>query len=314
VTPGGAWQALRSALGIGSPADWLFKGLCLSAATAVLAVVVLIVVLLAIQAWPAVRAVGANILLSANWSPSRDHFGGLVFVYGSVVTSAIAMLLAVPFGVGAATFLAEIATGWLKRAGSFLLELLAAIPSVVYGFWGITFLGPALQHGFDALGGPNVGGKGLLSAGLVLAIMVVPYVAAISYDVCQAVPRAQREGALALGATRWQTIWGVVLPYARPGIIGASFLALGRALGETMAVTMLIGNRPEIVLSPFAMGDSIASAIANQFTEADKAIYFSAIVAVAMLLLVVAVIMNILARLLVWSVARGPSGMTVRAG
>src|SRR5262249_13856978 len=140
-------------------------------------------VILTLQVWPAVRTVGVHILVGSTWDPNQGRFGGLVFVYGSVVTSAIAMLLAVPFGVGTATFLAEIATGWVKRAGSFLVELLAAIPSVVYGFWGITFLGPALQKLFDLGGGPNVGGKGLLSAGLILAIMVVPYIAAISYDV-----------------------------------------------------------------------------------------------------------------------------------
>jgi phosphate transport system permease protein len=313
VTPGGAWQALRSALGIGSPADWLFKALCLSSAAAVLAVVVLIVVLLAIQAWPAVRAVGAAILLSANWGPSRDHFGGLVFVYGSVVTSAIAMLLAVPFGVGAATFLAEIATGWLKRAGSFLLELLAAIPSVVYGFWGITFLGPALQNGFDALGGPNVGGKGLLSAGLVLAIMVVPYVAAISYDVCQAVPRAQREGALALGATRWQTIWGVVLPYARPGIIGGCFLALGRAVGETMAVTMIVGNVNRFQWLPFGQGNTIPSVLAVELPSNVSRLHESTLIELGLILFGITILMNAVARLLIWRMGRPRSGSSLLA-
>jgi phosphate transport system permease protein len=302
AAPGGAWQALRTALGIGSPADWLFKGLCQSSAFLILVLVVLIVVLLALQAWPAARAVGAHMLLSAKWAPAPTggHYGGLVFVYGSLVTSAIAMLLAVPLGVGAATFLAEIATGWLKRAGSFLLELLAAIPSVVYGFWGITFLGPALQHGFNVLGGPNIGGKGLLSAGLILAIMVVPYVAAISYDVCQAVPRAQREGALALGSTRWQTIWGVVLPYARPGIIGGCFLALGRAIGETMAVTMIIGNVNRFEWLPFGQGNTIPSVIAVDLPSNVGRMHESALIELGLILFGITIVMNALARALIW--------------
>ncbi|HZY87063.1 MAG TPA: phosphate ABC transporter permease subunit PstC [Gemmataceae bacterium] len=315
AAPGGAWHSLRSALGIGSPADWLFKSLCLSSAAVVLVLVVLIVVLLALQAWPAVRTVGSGILLSANWAPKPNggHYGGLVFVYGSIVTAALAMLLAVPFGVGAATFLAEIATGWLKRAGSFLVELLAAIPSVVYGFWAITFLGPALQHGFDVLGGPNVGGKGLLSAGLVLAIMVVPYVAAISYDVCQAVPRAQREGALALGATRWQTIWGVVLPYARPGIIGGCFLALGRAIGETMAVTMIIGNVNRFQWLPFGQGNTIPSIIAVELPSNAGPLHESALIELGLLLFAITVVMNALARLLIWRMGQPRSGPSLLA-
>jgi phosphate transport system permease protein len=226
------------------------------------------------------------------------------------------MVLAVPFGVGTAAFLSEIAPAWLRRPASFLVEMLAAIPSVVYGFWGLFVLAPLMQKAFTWLGGPNTGGSGILPAGIILAIMIVPYVAAVSYDVCRAVPSAQRAAALALGATRWQMIRGAVLPYARPGIIGGCFLALGRALGETMAVTMLIGNRPEIRWSPFpigewtpfAVGDSIASAIANQFTEASYDLYLSALVALGLVLLVVNVIVNTLARLLIWRVGRVGKG------
>jgi phosphate transport system permease protein len=223
-----------------------------------------------------------------------------------VATSAIAMLIAVPLGVGTAAFLSEIAPGWLRRVGSFVVEMLAAVPSVVYGFWGLFVLAPALQRVFTALGGPNQGGVGILAAGLILSIMIVPYVAAVSYDACRAVPRSQREAALALAATRWQTIWSVVLPYARPGILGGCFLALGRALGETMAVTMLIGNRPEISLSPFALGNSIASVIANEFTEATYDLYLSALVLLGLVLLLVSVVVNSLARLLIRRVSRGP--------
>src|SRR5262249_45818266 len=159
-----------------------------------------------------------------------------------LVTSAFAMLLAVPFGVASAVYLAEIAPRQVRRIGSFLIELLAAIPSVVYGFWGFFFIKPLVELLFAALGNSGATGNGIFCAGLVLSIMILPYISAITFDVCQAVPRSQREGSLALGSTRWQMIWSVILPYARPGIMGGCFLALGRALGETMAVVMLIGN------------------------------------------------------------------------
>jgi phosphate transport system permease protein len=218
----------------------------------------------------------------------------------------IAMLIAVPLGVASAAFLSEIAPPWLRKFGAFLIELLAAIPSVVYGFWGLFILAPAIQHLFTTLGGPNTGGNGLLAAGVILSIMILPYITAISFDVCQAVPRSQREGALALGATRWQTIWRVVLPYARPGIVAASFLALGRALGETMAVTMLVGNQAVIDVSIFALGDTIASRIANQLNEADEPSFRSALIALALVLMVVTAAFNVLARLLLARLTRGP--------
>jgi phosphate transport system permease protein len=222
------------------------------------------------------------------------------------------MLLAVPLGVGTATFLAEVAPSWLRRSGSFLVELLAAIPSVVYGFWGIYFLAPNVQKLFNVLGGPNVGGKGLFSAGLILAIMIVPYIAAVSYDVCQAVPRAQREGALALGATRWQTIWGVVLPYARPGIIGGCFLALGRAIGETMAVTMLIGNTPVVELLPFGRGYTIPSLLAQKLPSSSSLMEDAALIELSLLLFVLTILLNSLARVLIWRVGRARKGVGTR--
>ncbi len=313
TTPGRLASFVRSALGIGSPADWLFKNLCLSAASVLLLLVALILVLLLMQAWPAVRTVGARILVGTTWDPNHNRFGGLVFAYGSVVTSLIAMLLAVPFGVGAATFLAEIATGWVKRAGSFLVELLAAIPSVVYGFWGITFLGPRLQGLFDLADGPNVSGKCLLSAGLVLAIMVVPYIAAITYDVCQAVPRAQREGALALGATRWQMIWRVVLPYARPGIVGGCFLALGRAVGETMAVTMIVGNVQRFEWLPFGQGNTIPSILAVELPSNVSQLHESALIELGLLLFGLTIAMNALARAMIWRMGQPRRGPTLLA-
>jgi phosphate transport system permease protein len=284
--------------------------LCQAAALIVILLAVLLVVVLTWQAWLAIETIGVRFFTQTKWDPEPDHriFGSLAFVYGTISTSAIAMFLAVPLGIGTAAYLSEVAPGWLRRPASFLVEMLAAIPSVVYGFWGLFVLSPYLQRFTSFLGGPNTGGSGLLPAGIVLAIMIVPYIAAVGHDVCRAVPSSQRAAALALGATRWQMIWRVVLPYARPGIVGGSFLALGRALGETMAVTMLIGNRPEIVLSPFAMGDSIASAIANQFTEATYDLYLSALVELGLVLLLVNVVVNTLARLLIWRVGRARKG------
>jgi phosphate transport system permease protein len=286
--------------------DLLFRLICQSAAIFIIVLAVLLVVVLTSQSWLAIQTIGIRFFTQTTWDPEPSHriFGSLAFVYGTLATSLIAMVLAVPLGIATAAYLSEIAPGWLQRPASFLVEMLAAIPSVVYGFWGLYVLSPYLQKLVTWLGGPNTGGSGLLPAGIVLAIMIVPYVAAVSYDVCRAVPAAQRAGSLALGATRWQTIWRVVLPYARPGILGGCFLALGRALGETMAVTMLIGNRPEISLSPFAMGDSIASAIANQFTEATYDLYLSALVELGLVLLLVNIVVNTLARLLIWRVGR----------
>jgi phosphate transport system permease protein len=286
--------------------DLLFRSISQAAAILVIVLAGLLVVVLTWQSWLAIRTIGVQFFTHSTWDPEPNHrlFGCLAFVYGTVATSLIAMVLAVPLGIATAAFLSEIAPRWLRRPASFLVEMLAAIPSVVYGFWGLYVLSPYLQKAIAWLGGPNTGGSGLLPAGLVLAIMIVPYVAAVGFDVCQAVPRSQRAGALALGATRWQMIWRVVLPYARPGIVGGCFLALGRALGETMAVTMLIGNQAEIVLSPFAMGDSIASAIANQFTEASYDLYLSALTELGLVLLLVNVGVNTLARVLIWRVGR----------
>src|SRR5205823_4136025 len=235
-----------------SVADALFRAACQSAALSVIAIAAALIAVLLVQSWPVLSRAGEfQVFTSTRWVPDPPHklvknadgtldeesvpptFGALAFVYGTLATSAIALALAVPLGVGAAAFLAEVAPARLRRTGSFLVELLAAIPSVVYGFWGLYFLAPGVQAVLNVLpGAKNTGGTGIVAAGLVLAIMVVPYITAVSYDVCRAVPRSQREGALALGATRWQTIRTAVLPYACPGIVAAGFLALGRALGE----------------------------------------------------------------------------------
>ena len=235
---------------------------------------------------------------------SEPRFGVWVFIYGTLATSAIAMLIAVPLGVGTAAYLSEIAPAWLRRACSFLSELLAAIPSVVYGFWGLFFIAPAIHRLFVAVGvNSPASGQGILAAGLILAIMILPYITAISFDVCRAVPSAQRQGALALGATRWQMIRSVVLPYARPGILAACFLALGRALGETMAVTMLIGNVRYLEYSLGARGDSIASVIAGQLHEADGPSR-AALIALGLILFLITAITNIVGRSLIGLVGR----------
>src|SRR5262245_28350043 len=282
--------------------DRIFRGICQGAACLVIGIAALLLVYLVIEAMPAIEHFGGSFLLDPVWDPP-ERLGALSFIYGTLVTSALAMALAVPLGIATAAFLAEIAPAWVRRIGSFLVELLAAIPSVVYGFWAIFFLAPAVQELFDWLGGPNTSGDGLFAAGLVLAIMILPYITAISYDVCRAVPRSQREGAMALGATRWQMIWSVVLPYARPGIVGGCFLALGRALGETMAVIMIVGNVPQIEFSLFATGATIPSAIALGLNESGD-LQRSALVELGVILLLVTVIVNCLARVLVWRVGR----------
>jgi phosphate transport system permease protein len=282
--------------------DTLFRLLCKGAAGLVVLLAASLVAVLVAKSWYAMRTIGPGFLLGTVWDPVEGEghhvFGALPFIYGTVTTSILAMLIAVPLGVGTAAFLAEIATPWLRRTCSFLVEMLAAIPSVVYGFWGMAVLKPFLDQLIDG------SGNSIFSASLVLAIMIVPYVTAVSFDVCQAVPRSQREGALAVGASRWQTIWLVVLPYARPGIIGGSFLALGRALGETMAVTMLIGNATAINW-PFKPGNTIASQIANQYAESKtNALYESVLIQLALVLLLVTVVVNSLARFLLWRMGK----------
>jgi phosphate transport system permease protein len=290
--------------------DVLFRALCQAAAVLVIVIALLLALVLLWRSWLAIQGIGTRFFVDTIWDPEPTHrlFGALPFVWGTVITSAIAMLIAVPLGIGTAAYLAEIAPHWLRRSGSFLVEMLAVVPSVVYGFWGLYVLRPFYQQVVTALGGPNTGGLGVLPAGLILSIMIVPYIAAVSFDVIRAVPRSQREGSLALGATRWQTIRRVVLPYARPGIIGGCFLALGRALGETMAVTMLIGNETLISLSPFARGNSIASVIANEFTEATYDLYLSALVELGLVLFLVTAVINALARVLIWKVSNPGRG------
>jgi phosphate transport system permease protein len=290
--------------------DWFFQTVCTLAAGWVVVLFVLTVAVLAWRSWTAIEVNGLGFFTTANWDPSTSGqvFGSLAFIYGTVVTSAIAMLIAVPLGVGTATYLSEIASSPVRKAASFLVEMLAAIPSVVYGFWGRLILAPFLAPYLEAMGGPATGGLSILTAALVLAVMILPYVTAVSYDVCRAVPKSQREASLALGSTRWQMIWTAVLPFARPGIMGACFLALGRAVGETMAVTMLIGSTVKIGWTPLDSGESIASGIALQFPEANLELFRSSLTELALVLVVVTVIVNSLARLLIWRVSTGQPG------
>jgi phosphate transport system permease protein len=309
--------------------DRFFRVVVLLAAACVPLLLVGIFVLLLLDALPAVQRFGLGFLTSSDWDPVAEKFGAAAYIFGTVVTSLIAVLLAGPIGVAAAVFVAEYAPRWLGEPVSFLVTLLAAIPSIIYGLWGFFILAPLMRSAVEpflkhTLGqapivgtlfsGPAVG-RDLLVAGVILAIMILPTITTVSREILRAVPNTQREGMLALGATRWETIQRAVLPYARGGIAGATILGLARALGETMAVTMVIGNsstqiRPSLLIPGYTM----ASAIANQFTEADKPIYFSAIVEIALVLLLVAGVMNVAARLLVWSVARGPLGSATRAG
>jgi phosphate transport system permease protein len=278
---------------------WLGQG----AGAFVLALAAALIAVLTYQAWPALKRMGEfQLLTSSDWDPNEGVYGSLLFIYGTVVTSFIAMLVAVPLGVGAAAYLSEIASPRVRRVSSFLLELLAAIPSVIFGFWALEFLARrGLGPMFARFGFENASGEGILAAGLVLAVMILPYITALSFDVCQAVPRSQREGSLALGATRWHTIWKVVLPYARPGIVAACFLALGRAVGETMAVTMVIGNGEYLKFGIDAKGDSIPSLIAGQLHETSAATLDkrAVLIALGLILLVITLVMNVSARLLV---------------
>jgi phosphate transport system permease protein len=292
--------------------DHLFQFLIRASALALLVIVLGMVVVMIRAALPSIKAFGWSFLYTSTWDPVVEHFGALPLIYGTIVSSLLALLIAVPLGIGAAVFLTELAPSWISPSISFLIELLAAVPSVVYGLWGIFALAPWLRTQVQPALGATLGflplfqgppyGVGMLAAGLILAIMIVPFIIAVSREVLLAVPNTQREAALALGATRWETTRIAVLRYARSGLVGAILLGLGRALGETMAVTMVIGNRAEISASLFAPGYTMASMIANEFAEATSDLYLSALIEVGLLLMVVTVIVNALARLLVWSV------------
>jgi phosphate transport system permease protein len=258
---------------------------------------------------------GLAFVTTSVWDPVAEQFGAFPLIFGTLLSSFIALAIAVPLSLGVAIYLTEFAPRILRQPVAFVIGLLAAIPSVVYGLWGIFVLVPVLRKtvfpflretlGFLPLFQGPIYGPSMLAAGIILAVMVMPYVMSVSREVLLAVPNSQREAALALGATRWEAVVTAVLPYARSGIVGAVILGLGRALGETMAVTMLIGNRHEIAASLFAPGYTMAAAIANEFSEAATDLHFSALTYVAFVLFVVTVLVNAGARLLIWRVARG---------
>ncbi len=261
---------------------------------------------------PAITKFGLGFFVSRTWDPVRIQFGALPAIYGTLVTSAIALVIAFPIGLGAALFLVaeDARLRFLRGPLSFAIELLAGIPSVVIGLWAFFILTPLMRDDVDPFLNHTLGflplfrgspsGYGFLTAGVVLAIMVLPIMIALSRDVIRAVPRALREGSLALGATNAETIWSVILPYARVGITGAVLLSLGRALGETIAVTMVIGNRPQIVSSLFASGYTLPSVIANEFTEAVGDVYLGSLFYLGVVLVLITIAVNVLARLLVW--------------
>ncbi|HZS72175.1 MAG TPA: phosphate ABC transporter permease subunit PstC [Candidatus Acidoferrum sp.] len=285
--------------------------------------VVLIVVFLVFELWRQSalprHKFGLAFIVSSVWDPVFDRFGALPFIYGTLVTSALALFLAVPLGIGSAIFLAELAPPRVSDTLQFLIELLAAVPSVIYGMLGIFILVPLMRQyiapalkatlGFLPLFQGPAYGVGLLTAGIVLATMIVPYIISVSREILLSVPRDQREAALALGATRWESTWKVVVPYARAGILGSVFLALARALGETMAVTMVIGSTPVISSSLLSPGDSIASVIASQFTEATGDLYLQSLVELGLVLFLLTFILNGFARLLIVLTSQRGSGL-----
>jgi phosphate transport system permease protein len=295
----------------GKWADPVFHSGMLLAAISVLGVVALIISQLYSQSQLSLH----RFFTTGNWDPVNGDFGATPFIYGTLVSSFLALLIAVPLGVGVAIFMTEMCPRPLRDFFSYLVELLAAIPSVIYGLWGIfvlvpimkVYIQPFLADHFSWTGffsGPMYG-IGMLPASVILAIMIVPFISSITREVMLAVPQSQREAAMALGATRWEMLRLGVLRNARIGIMGGIVLALGRALGETMAVTMLIGNRPEIAKSLFAPGYTMASVIANEFSEATDTLYLSALVEIGLALFLVTIIVNIIAQALIWSITRG---------
>ena len=281
----------------------------LTAGVAILLITALVLYELIAQSSLSRHKFGWSFLFSSTWDPVTGEFGALPFIYGTVVTSILALLIAIPLGLGAAIFLAEMAPPRISNAMTFLIELLAAVPSVIYGLLGIFVLVPVLQKDIvpklqSAFGSlPIFQGKfygvSVFSAGIVLSVMIVPFIISVSREVLLAVPRDQREASLALGASQWQTIWRVVMPNASTGITGSIFLALARALGETMAVTMVIGNTPQIKASLLAPGYSIAAVIASNFTEATDDLFLSALVELGLVLFGVTFVLNGLARILI---------------
>ena len=291
-------------------ADKVFPNLTLFFALVIVAILLGLVTVLTTDALPAIRQFGFSFLSSSIWDPVKEIFGALPAIYGTVLSSVIAMIIAVPVSFGAAIFLVELAPSWLSRPASFIIEMLAAIPSVIIGLWGLFVLVPAIKPveiwlsknaGFlPVFHGTVLSGLSFLSAGLILTFMTVPIITAVSRDAIKAVPNTQREAMLALGATRWEMIRKAVLPYCRSGLVGGIILGLGRALGETMAVTMVIGNSYKLTASLFSPGTTIASKIASEFGEASSGVFVSSLIELALILFIVTLLVNVIARVLLW--------------
>jgi len=300
--------------------DLLFERTTGAFAFLVLFLAVLLFAVLLRESLPALRKFGGSFLVTGTWDPVLEKFGALPFIYGTIVSSFLAILIAVPLSVGAAIFINEYAPPWMKTPVSFLAELLAAIPSVIYGLWGIFVLVPVLRDVFmkpvaKYLGwiplfkGP-VYGPSMLAAGVLLSIMIIPFILSVSREVLATIPQRQKEAVLSLGGTRWEMIRIVIGQHCIPGIFGATILGLGRALGETMAVTMVIGNRPEAILSLFQPGYSMAAVIANEFTEAVGDVYLSSLVLIGLILFVMTLAVNLAAKwILTKMVARASRGI-----
>ena len=295
--------------------DRIYRRVLTAFALALPLLILIILGVLFVEAWPALKRFGPSFLWRSTWDPVAEVYGAAPMIFGTLASSLLALLIAVPLALSVAIFLTEFSPRWLRQPVAFLVELLAAIPSVVYGMWGIFVLIPFLRSyvvpplkavfGWTPFLQGVFYGNSLLAGGVILAIMIVPYIAAVSREVLLAVPTSQREAALAMGATRWEAVRSAVLPYGRAGLIGAVILGLGRALGETMAVTMVIGNRHDIGVSVLQPAYTMAAAIANEFSEATTATYQSALMEVGLILFVLTVAVNAIARILIWRVARG---------
>jgi phosphate transport system permease protein len=303
--------------------DLLFAGLARGAAILTLALLIGIIGSLIVGAWPAITTYGAKFFWTAEWDPVQERFGGLVMIYGTLATSAIALVIAVPVSFGIALFLTELSPRWLKRPLGTAIELLAAIPSIVYGMWGLLVFAPILSTyvqqplqravgDWPLLGtlvsGPPVG-IGILSAGIILAIMIIPFIAAVMRDVFEVTPTMLKESAYAQGATTWEVVRRIVLPYTKAGVIGGIMLGLGRALGETMAVTFVIGNSNQFTgVSLFAAANSITSALANEFAEASTGIHQASLIYLGLTLFVITSIVLALSKVLLYRLERGEGG------
>ncbi|PAT39402.1 phosphate ABC transporter permease subunit PstC [Vandammella animalimorsus] len=304
---------------VGKLPDLLFGLLTRGAAVLTLAVLAGIMVSLLVAAWPAIQAFGLGFALDAEWDPVLEEFGGLSMIYGTLATSLIALLIAVPVSFGIALFLTELAPPWLKRPLGTAIELLAAVPSIVYGMWGLMVFGPVLVEYFQkplqallgdvpvlgALFGGVPMGIGLLPAGIILAIMIIPYIAAVMRDVFEVTPALLKESAYGLGATTWEVVWKVVLPYTKAGVVGGIMLGLGRALGETMAVTFVIGNVAQLSASLFDPASSITATLANEFAEASAGLHQASLFYLGALLFFITFVVLALSKLLLLHLQKG---------